>query len=71
MHAFLLLVHICHGAASSDVRQAYKQFLGAIVELINDEVASEEFREVAKAVYDLFRGPDADCDVTKRIAEKR
>nr|XP_010936311.1 DExH-box ATP-dependent RNA helicase DExH14 isoform X2 [Elaeis guineensis] len=57
--------------ASSDVRQAYKQFLGAIVELINDEVASEEFQEVAKAVYDLFRGPDVDYDVTKRIAEKR
>ncbi|KAL5723154.1 DNA helicase [Ranunculus cassubicifolius] len=40
--------------ASSEVRKLYKQFLGAVVELIGDEVSSEELREVGKMVYDLF-----------------
>lgn len=40
--------------ASSEVRQAYKQFIHAVVELIDGEVASEDFREVALTAYRLF-----------------
>ncbi|KAF6165072.1 hypothetical protein GIB67_000656 [Kingdonia uniflora] len=54
--------------ASSEVRQVYKQFVGAIVELIDGEVSSEEFREVAKTVYDLFRSRKNE---NKKIAEKK
>ncbi|XP_072988680.1 DExH-box ATP-dependent RNA helicase DExH14 isoform X2 [Typha latifolia] len=57
--------------ATSEVRQAYKQFLSAVVELINDEVVSEEFSEVAKTVYDLFNDLDMESDATKRLIEKR
>lgn len=57
------------GAASPEVRQAYKQFIGAVVELIDREVPSEEFREVALAVYHLFGGEEEASD--RNIAEKR
>ena len=40
-------------AAPSDVRQTYKQFIGAVVELLNGEVVSEELHQVAQAVYRL------------------
>lgn len=43
--------------ASPEVRQAYKQFIGAVVELIDREVPSEEFREVAFTAYRLFGKP--------------
>ncbi|KAJ8773139.1 hypothetical protein K2173_028316 [Erythroxylum novogranatense] len=43
--------------ASTEVRQAYKQFIGAVAELIDGEIPSEEFREVALAVYRLFGSP--------------
>lgn len=57
--------------ASSDVRQAYRQFLGALVEL-NSEMVSEEFRQVAKVVYDLFSSLDARHDEIRVISpEKR
>ncbi|KAI3955130.1 hypothetical protein MKX01_034159 [Papaver californicum] len=50
--------------ASSEVRQAYKRFLGSIVELIDGEVSSEEFRQVAKTVYHLFgAAPQQEDDV--------
>lgn len=55
--------------ASPEVRQAYKQFIGAVVELIDREVPSEEFREVALAVYHLFGGEEEASD--RNIAEKR
>ncbi|KAJ7978726.1 DExH-box ATP-dependent RNA helicase [Quillaja saponaria] len=42
--------------ASIEVRQAYKHFIGAVVELIDGEMPSEEFREVALTVYRLFGG---------------
>lgn len=59
--------------ASPEVRQAYKQFIGAVVELIDREVPSDEFREVAFAAYRLFTKPveeDADFN-NKSIAEKK
>ncbi|KAJ4821369.1 Activating signal cointegrator 1 complex subunit 3 [Rhynchospora pubera] len=57
--------------ASSDVRQAYRQFLGALAE-INSEMVSEEFRQVAKAVYDLFSSSDIVDDEIRVISpEKR
>ena len=59
-------------AASSNVRQTYKQFLGALVELINGETSSDEFHEIAKTIYDLFTGPDTACgDISHKIVEKR
>ncbi|KAH7652348.1 DNA helicase protein [Dioscorea alata] len=58
--------------ASNNVRQTYKQFLGAMVELINGETSSEEFHGIAKTIYDFFTGPDAACgDISRKIAEKR
>lgn len=64
-----VLTRIC-GAASFEVRQAYKQFVAAVVELINGEVTSEEFREVALTVYRLF-GPVEEDNVDRNIAEKK
>ncbi|XP_038724943.1 DExH-box ATP-dependent RNA helicase DExH14 isoform X2 [Tripterygium wilfordii] len=46
--------------ASLEVRQAYKQFISAVLELIDGEVPSEEFREVALMVYHLFGLPEAE-----------
>ncbi|KAK3015088.1 hypothetical protein RJ639_006650 [Escallonia herrerae] len=40
--------------ATIEVRQAYRQFIAAVAELIDRELVSEEFREVALAVYRLF-----------------
>ncbi|KAK1407351.1 hypothetical protein QVD17_38965 [Tagetes erecta] len=40
--------------ASIEVRQAYRQFVGAVVELIGGVVINEEFKEAALAVYKLF-----------------
>ncbi|PIA63068.1 hypothetical protein AQUCO_00200832v1 [Aquilegia coerulea] len=58
--------------ASSEVRKVYKQFLGAIVELIDDEVRSEEFQEVAKTFYDLFGSvKEEDDDVKRGFADKK
>lgn len=43
-------------AASFEVRQLYKQFVVAVVELMGGEVVSEEFQEVAIKAYRLFSG---------------
>ncbi|XP_071903958.1 DExH-box ATP-dependent RNA helicase DExH14-like isoform X3 [Coffea arabica] len=60
--------------ASNEVRQVYKQFIGAVVELMGGEVVSEEFQEVALSVYKLFctQLEDVEDDqVDKIIAEKK
>ncbi|CAL9109847.1 unnamed protein product [Musa acuminata var. zebrina] len=57
--------------ASDALRQTYRQYVGSVIELINGEVTSEEFREVAKSAYDLFGGPDIDSSITKIIQEKK
>lgn len=49
---FFLIVYCC--AASFEVRQLYKQFVAAVVELMGGEVVSEEFQEVAIQAYRLF-----------------
>ncbi|KAL2935464.1 DExH-box ATP-dependent RNA helicase DExH14, partial [Bienertia sinuspersici] len=54
--------------ASPEVRQTYKQFIGAVVDLIDGEVVSEEFREVALTAYRLFSDKEED---SRRIAEKK
>lgn len=59
------------GAASVEVRQAYKQFIVAVVELIDGEVPSEEFRVVALAVYRLFGRPGEEDNFDRNIAEKK
>lgn len=64
-----LLLQI-RGAASFEVRQAYKQFIAAVVELIDGEVPSEAFREVALTAYRLF-GPVEEDNVDRNIAEKK
>ncbi|XP_059441040.1 DExH-box ATP-dependent RNA helicase DExH14 isoform X3 [Corylus avellana] len=59
------------GAASVEVRQAYKQFIAAVVELIDGEVPSEEFRVVALTVYRLFGRPGEEDNFDRNIAEKK
>ncbi|XP_050379201.1 DExH-box ATP-dependent RNA helicase DExH14 [Argentina anserina] len=59
------------GEASYELRQAYKQFIGAVVELIDGEVQSEEFREVALAVYRLFGRPEEDGSVETNFSGKK
>ncbi|GAB2209360.1 hypothetical protein Droror1_Dr00026571 [Drosera rotundifolia] len=58
--------------ASPTVRQAYKQFVAIVVELIDDEVDSDEFREVALTAYRLFSGDGREEDISRtRITEKK
>lgn len=57
--------------ASVEVRQAYKQFIAAVVELIDGEVPSEEFRVVALTVYGLFGRPGEEDNLDRNIAEKK
>ncbi|KAI4303767.1 hypothetical protein MLD38_039362 [Melastoma candidum] len=57
--------------ASSEVRQAYKQFIGAVVEAVDGELLSEEFREVALAVYRLFLEQSEEEDAHGRVAQKK
>lgn len=53
------------------MRQAYKQFIGAVVELLNGEVVSEELHEVARTAYALFAGDDMEYDASQRALVKR
>jgi activating signal cointegrator complex subunit 3 len=53
------------------VRQAYKQFIGAVGEMLNGEVVSEELREVAQTAYALFGGDDTEYDAPQRAFVKR
>lgn len=49
------------------MRQAYRQFIGGVVELIDGEVQSEEFREVALNVYRIFGEEEsADSNFTQK-----
>ncbi|XP_060169501.1 DExH-box ATP-dependent RNA helicase DExH14 isoform X3 [Lycium barbarum] len=57
--------------ASSELRQAYKQFVATVVELMKGEIVSEEFREVAFSVYKLFSGPMVEDEQHRIIAEKK
>ncbi|TYG41947.1 hypothetical protein ES288_D12G217100v1 [Gossypium darwinii] len=57
-------------AASVEVRQVYKQFIGAVVELIDGDVPSEEFREVVLTAYRFFSGSVEEGEVDKNINEK-
>ena len=58
-------------AASSEVRQAYKQFIGAVVELLSGEAVSEELYQVAQTVYTLFGGDDTEYVGAKKVLSKR
>lgn len=55
------------------MRQVYKQFIGAVVELIDGEMPSEEFGEIALAAYHLFGRPaeEEDNSVNRNIVEKK
>ncbi|GAU12731.1 hypothetical protein TSUD_122230 [Trifolium subterraneum] len=53
--------------ASSEVRQAYKEFIGAVVGLVDGELRSEEFHEVALTVYHIFSRPIEVEDSIDRI----
>lgn len=57
--------------ASVELRQLYKQFIGAVVELIDGDVPSEEFREVALTAYRLFGGSVEEDEVDKNVNEKK
>ena len=57
--------------ASVEVRQAYKQFIGAVVELIDGEMPSEDFGEVALTAYRLFGRQTKEDNFTDIVVEKR
>ncbi|OMO53157.1 hypothetical protein CCACVL1_28841, partial [Corchorus capsularis] len=57
--------------ASVEVRQVYKQFVGAVVELIDGEVPSEEIHEVALTAYHLFSGSAEGDEGDKSLNEKK
>lgn len=57
--------------ASVEVRQAYKQFVGAVVELVDGEVSTDEFQEVALTVYRLFAGPLQEHEDDSGVGEKK
>ncbi|KAL5749048.1 hypothetical protein ACOSQ2_026345 [Xanthoceras sorbifolium] len=64
------IVHRWEGA-SIEVRQAYKQFIGALVELVDGEMRSEDFGEVALTAYHLFGGPAKEENFVDNIIEKK
>ncbi|KAL5751483.1 hypothetical protein ACOSP7_026086 [Xanthoceras sorbifolium] len=64
------IVHRWEGA-SIEVRQAYKQFIGAVVELVDGEMRSEDFGEVALTAYHLFGGPAKEENFVDNIIEKK
>lgn len=47
-------------AASIEVRKAYKEFIGVVIELIDGEMPTEEFQEVALSCYRYFASLDED-----------
>lgn len=53
----------------SDVRQAYRQFLASVREVIDGEFSSDDFQEVAVFIYGLFSVPD--IDIKRRVFEKK
>lgn len=53
------------------MRQLYKQFIGAVVELIDGELLPEGFREVALTAYRIFSGTVEGDEVAKNINEKK
>ncbi|QCE13990.1 P-loop containing nucleoside triphosphate hydrolase [Vigna unguiculata] len=57
--------------ASSEVRQAYKQFIGAVVDMVDGEMRSEEFHEVVLAVYQLFGTPMEEGYIDKIVSDKK
>lgn len=64
--AYLLMVFVSlmeiGGAASFEVRQAYKQFIAGVVGLVDREVPSEELGEVALTICRLFREEKGEND---------
>ncbi|TXG51591.1 hypothetical protein EZV62_024115 [Acer yangbiense] len=65
------IVHRWEEVASVEVRQAYKQFIGAVVELIDGEMPSEGFGEVALTAYHLFGKPAKEETFVDNIIEKK
>nr|GMD94180.1 DExH-box ATP-dependent RNA helicase DExH14 isoform X1 [Ipomoea batatas] len=57
--------------ASPELRQAYKQFIGSVRELVGGEVVQDEFREVALSVYRHFSGPMPEGEEDCIISEKK
>ncbi|KAJ3673847.1 hypothetical protein LUZ60_005839 [Juncus effusus] len=55
---------------SSELRQAFRQYLGALAE-INSEMVSDEFRQVVKSVYDLFNEINSGADEQRLITSSK
>ncbi|XP_047313663.1 DExH-box ATP-dependent RNA helicase DExH14-like [Impatiens glandulifera] len=55
--------------APIEVRQAYRQFIGAVVELMGGEVESEEFYELALTAYRLFARPEGNITYVEKKLE--
>lgn len=68
---YIYKISIMCVTASSEVRQAYKQFIGAVVELTGGEVVEEEFREVASTVYRIFCHHVEEEEEDRRIKKHR
>ncbi|CAH9088182.1 unnamed protein product [Cuscuta europaea] len=57
--------------ASPELRQAYKQFIGGVQELVGSDVVPDEFREVALSVYRHFSKPMLEGEEDHLLSEKR
>jgi activating signal cointegrator complex subunit 3 len=56
--------------ASLQVRQAYKQFIAEVVDLVDGEVMPDEFQDVAITVYRLFGFSEEDEDAKAIVGKK-
>ncbi|XP_028753755.1 DExH-box ATP-dependent RNA helicase DExH14 [Neltuma alba] len=57
--------------ASSEVRHAYKQFIGVVTQLIDEETSSEEFHELVLTLYRLFSSSMEGDDIDRIISDKK
>ncbi|XP_078430193.1 U5 small nuclear ribonucleoprotein helicase isoform X4 [Wolffia australiana] len=57
--------------ASSDIRKAYKQYLGSLVDLVGGEMMDEEFQELAKRIYKIFCIGDKNSEITTTISKRK
>lgn len=64
------IVH-CWEVAPFEVRQVYKQFVAAVVELMGGQVVSEEFQEAALSIYRAFAKPVEENDNDVMVAGKK
>ena len=62
---------LCALTASTDIRKAYRQYLGVLVELTSGEMSNEGFLEVAERIYCIFSVMDLDSQSKSVIIERK